>query len=409
MKTSIPESVTATTDGRRMTDILHTCVHCGMCNATCPTYQLVGDELDGPRGRIYLIKSMLEGEELSAKTQHHLDRCLTCRSCETTCPSGVKYGELVELARPWVDEQVPRKPLDKLRRWLIKKIVPYPGRFRLAVRLGAVFKPILPQRLAESVPSCSSATAAVESGHARNMLLLAGCAQSVVAPSINQAACEIFDRLGIALSASKSAGCCGAVDFHLNNVAQAKARARANIDAWWPGIEAGAESILITSSGCAVMVQQYPQLFQNDPDYLGKAERVARLVADPAEKIDIEKLKEIVGGTEQTRVAFQAPCTMQHGSHADVHVRKCLQVAGFDLTLVSDPHLCCGSAGSYSLLQPELSAQLLDNKLDALTGDNPEMVLTANIGCYMHLKRRSPVPVKHWLEVLEARAVKAHR
>ena len=403
MKTTISETITATASGKRMAEILRSCVHCGMCNATCPTYQLKGDELDGPRGRIYLIKSMLEGEEVSAKTQTHLDRCLTCRSCETTCPSGVQYGQLVELARPVVDEKIPRKIFDRLRRWLVKNIVPYPGRFHLAVLLGSIFKPFLPRRLAESVPTRSILNPIPNGSHARQMVMLEGCAQSVVAPSINQSVQRLFDHLGVSVVAADSAGCCGAVNYHLNDVPTARQQARINIDAWWSAIEAGAESILVASSGCAMMIKEYPALFADDPAYLPKAERVASLVADPAEKMSEAAATKFTTYSDAKRIAFQVPCTMQHGTHKEKHVKQCLEAAGFNLTNVVDAHLCCGSAGSYSLLQPALSEQLLDNKLSMLMAEKPEMIVTANIGCYMHLARRSPVPVKHWLEVLVPR------
>ena len=400
MKTTIPESVTATATGKRMADILKSCVHCGMCNATCPTYQLLGDELDGPRGRIYLIKSMLEGEQVTARTQAHLDRCLTCRSCETTCPSGVQYGQLVELARPFVDEKVPRKRIDRLRRWLVKNIVPYPSRFRLAIQLGAFFKPFLPRRFAELVPKRSNLEIKISSSQQRSMLILEGCAQSVVAPSINQAARKLFDHLGVSLVAPTAAGCCGAVNYHLNDVDAGREQARKNIDAWWPEIVAGAENILVPSSGCALMLKEYPSLFVDDSQYLEKAETVANLVADPADMISQADSTKFIANGDETRIAFQVPCTMQHGTHAEKGVTQCLQAAGFKLTTVADSHLCCGSAGSYSLLQAGLSEQLLDNKIATLMADKPSMIVTANIGCYMHLARRAPVPVKHWLEVL---------
>ena len=400
MKTAIPKHVTDTASGKQMAAILHSCVHCGMCNATCPTYQLLGDELDGPRGRIYLIKSMLEGEPLTDRTQFHLDRCLTCRSCETTCPSGVKYGDLVELARPRVEDQVKRKIPDRIRRWLIKQMVPYPARFRVLMELGQAFKYLLPKRVAEMLPKRSVCTAKSFDERARTMLLLEGCAQSVVAPSINQAARELFDRFEVALRAPAAAGCCGAVNYHLNDVEQARVQARANIDAWWPEIENGAESLLVTSSGCAAMIKDYAQLLVDDSSYAARARRVAELVADPAEKIDPEALKQVVPNVASTRIAFQAPCTMQHTTHADQAVRRCLQSVGFELTVVPEQHLCCGSAGSYSLLQPELSERLLDRKLANLNSGEPAMIVTANIGCHMHLARRASVPVCHWLEAI---------
>ena len=384
-----------------MADILHTCVHCGMCNATCPTYQLLGNELDGPRGRIYLIKSMLEGEQVTAKTQHHLDRCLTCRSCETTCPSGVKYGHLVELARPEVDRQVRRGLGERFRRWLIKKVVPYPKRFAIAIVLGQRFKPFLPRRLAELVPNTRKTAEPHQAvKHPRTMLMLEGCAQSVVAPAINDAARELFDRLEISLSSPRGVGCCGAVHYHLNDLAKATAQARSNIDVWWPLIEQGAESVLASSSGCAAMLKDYPQLFVNDEQYRKKAQKLAELVADPAEKIDMQKLREVVPDKAQKKIAFQIPCTMQHSTHSASAVRDCLVAVGYELTAVPEQHLCCGSAGSYSLLQAEISERLLENKLAALESGQPEFIVTGNIGCHMHLSRRAKRPVYHWLEAM---------
>ena len=401
MKTAIPRAVTQTTAGRQMVDILHTCVHCGMCNATCPTYQLLGNELDGPRGRIYLVKSMLEGEQVSKKTQTHLDRCLTCRSCETTCPSGVKYGHLVELARPEVERRVGRGFLERAHRWLIKQVVPFPKRFALAVWLGRLLKPLLPQGIAELVPQQNVSPRVDKlSEHSRRMLLLEGCAQSVVAPSINQATRELFNRLEVSVEAPPSAGCCGAVNYHLNDIERAATQARMNIDAWWPEINRGAEGLLVPSSGCAAMIKDYPQLFSEDDPYRDKAKRVAALVSDPAEKIDPAQLKNVVPRRAQTSIAFQVPCTMQHATHSDHAVRRCLDSVGFKLTTVPDQHLCCGSAGSYSLLQSELSTRLLDNKLAALASGEPEMIVTGNIGCHMHLSRRAKIPVKHWIEAI---------
>lgn len=401
MKTAIPKAVTDTEDGRAMADILKSCVHCGMCNATCPTYQLRGDELDGPRGRIYLIKSMLEGEQVSAKTQQHLDRCLTCRSCETTCPSGVKYGHLVELARPRVEQQVKRGWSDRFQRWLIRQIVPYPQRFKMLLKLGLIMKPFLPANLAELVPKTSTEQSTPYSPHSRTMLILEGCAQSSVAPSINQAARKVFDKFEISLQAPTEVGCCGAVNYHLGDAEGAKQMAKNNIDLWLRSIDDGAEALLVASSGCAAMIQDYPSLFSEDESYFTHAERLAEAVKDPAEVLAPESLAEkFPGQRRHKRIAFQAPCSMQHSTHTDVNVRNCLNALGYELVQVAEEHLCCGSAGSYSLLQPALSGQLLDRKLKALTEESPTLIATANIGCMMHLARRSEVPVQHWLELI---------
>lgn len=406
MKTKILDSIMQTEDGRQMADILHTCVHCGLCNATCPTYQVKGDELDGPRGRIYLIKAMLEGESVSKKTQLHLDRCLTCRSCETTCPSGVKYGHLVELARPRVDQQVKRGLSERLRRAMIRQIVPYPQRFGLLLRLGRLFKPFLPRALSELVPQISPeiwpAKPRSYHQHERKMLILEGCAQAAVAPRINQAARNIFDRFEITLQSPKGVGCCGAVSYHLGDEVEARAAAKNNIDRWWPSIESGAEALLVTSSGCAAMIQDYPYLFRDDATYRVRAEKLVKFVCDPSEKLDPAELKKKYRGElKPKQIAFQAPCSMQHSTHTHEHVKRCLRALEFELCAVADEHLCCGSAGSYSLLQPDLSNELLDRKLESLGANKPEMIVSANIGCMMHLARRAEQPVRHWLELID--------
>lgn len=403
MKTAIPKAVTDTEDGRIMADILKSCVHCGMCNATCPTYQLRGDELDGPRGRIYLIKAMLEGEDVTVKTQQHLDRCLTCRSCETTCPSGVAYGHLVELARPRVEQQVKRGSGDRFQRWLIRQIVPHRQRFNLLLKLGQLLKPLLPTKLAELIPRTSTLAYKPSSLHARTMLILEGCAQASVAPSINQAARQVFDKFDISLHAPKDVGCCGAVSYHLGDVSGAKALAKKNIDLWLQSIDSGAEALLVASSGCAAMIKDYPSLFSEHEPHFAQAKKLAEAVKDPSEVLDPKSLKEKFPAQRQhKRIAFQAPCSMQHSTHTDGSVERCLEALGYELSFVPEAHLCCGSAGSYSLLQPELSAKLLDRKLQALSESEPSLIATANIGCMMHLARRAEVPVQHWLELVAA-------
>lgn len=401
MRAKFSDAVLDSANGREMTAILRACVHCGFCNATCPTYQLTGDELDGPRGRIYLIKSMLEEATVGEATQRHLDRCLTCRACETTCPSGVQYSRLLDAARPLVDAKVPRKPGDRLQRWLLRRIVPYPARFRLLAAVGRLFRVVAPRALAELVPARPRKTVpAPASAHARRMLLLEGCVQSAVSPAINEAAREIFDHLGIALVTPPRGGCCGAVAFHLGAADEARGFARRNIDAWTHAIDAGAEAVLATSSGCAVMLREYGELLRDDPVYADRAARVAALVCDPAEVIEPAELAASYRAPPGTRIAFQSPCTLRHGLRAADAVESCLTAVGFELTDVPDPHLCCGSAGSYSLLQPELSGELLDNKLAALERGTPEAYVSANIGCLMHLQRRAERPVWHWLEMI---------
>jgi len=406
MRAKFSDTVVASAAGREMTSILRSCVHCGFCNATCPTYQLTGDELDGPRGRIYLIKSMLENAAISEDTQRHLDRCLTCRACETTCPSGVRYSRLLDLARPLVDEKVPRPVAMRFKRWLLRRVVPYPRRFKWLASLGRVVKPLVPRGLAELVPApprpYAEPAAKVSS---RRMVLLEGCVQASAAPAINAAAREVFDRLDVTLESPAGAGCCGAVSYHLGNHAEALQCARRNIDAWSDAIEQGAEAVMSTSSGCTVMLKEYATMLAGDPDYAGRAARIADLVCDPAELIDPEALSAVCRVPDGSRIAFHAPCTLQHGLNGASGVERCLRSVGYELTDVADAHLCCGSAGTYSLLQPQLADALLESKLGALEHGEPDAYVSANIGCLMHLQRRATRPVMHWLEMIRPHLV----
>ena len=385
--------------------ILRSCVHCGFCTATCPTYQLLGDELDGPRGRIYLIKQVLEGNEISSRTQTHLDRCLTCRSCETTCPSGVRYGRLVEIGREIVDQQVPRNLLQRSMRKLLRMIVPYPQRFAVFYKFGLLFRPLLPATMKRKLPvpqSLGNTTViANETVSARKMLVLQGCVQSVVTPQTNQAATRILQKLDIELIAAPKAGCCGAVSHHLSAPEEGLDFMRRNIDAWWPHIEQGVEAIVVTASGCGAVVKDYADLLKHDTVYADKARRVSELAKDISEILHQENLAAVTTKQSASKVAFHSPCTLQHGQKITGVVEQILQKAGFTLTYVEDSHLCCGSAGTYSILQPKLSQQLLDNKLSALQGEQPDFIVTANIGCQMHMASKAQVPVKHWLELID--------
>lgn len=401
MQTRIPEEQKSDPRVKEADRILRTCVHCGFCLATCPTYQLLGDELDSPRGRIYLIKSMLEGEPVTEKTVTHLDRCLTCRACETTCPSGVQYGDLVDIGREMAEERVPRRWPDRLFRGLLRKIVPYPGRFGPLVALGRLARPVLPGALARKVPPRRDPGTWPEPRHSRRMLTLGGCAQAVTAPQFNTAAARVLDRVGISLigdNGGAGAGCCGAMSYHLNAHEEAGRFMRANIDAWWPHVEAGAEAIVITSSACAGMVKDYGRLLKDDPRYADKAARVSELTRDPAEVLAGEPLDGLVPAAG--RVAFHSPCTLQHGEKLPGRVETLLDRLGITLTPVPESHLCCGSSGTYSILQPGLAQQLLGRKLEALEGGKPDVIATANIGCLLHLETRASVPVRHWLELL---------
>ncbi|MBT8119274.1 MAG: glycolate oxidase subunit GlcF [Gammaproteobacteria bacterium] len=405
MQTNISEQFLSNPDIMDAEAILRSCVHCGFCTATCPTYQLLGDELDSPRGRIYLIKQVLEGNELSSKTQSHLDRCLTCRSCETTCPSGVRYGRLVEIGREIVDQQVPRNLLQTVTRILLRKIVPYPRRFARFYKLGLLFRPLLPATLKRKLPVPLSSAGTENITSKRKMLVLQGCVQSVVTPQTNQAASRILQKLGIELISAPDAGCCGAVSHHLSAAEEGLDFMRRNIDAWWPYIESeveqGVEAIIITASGCGTVVKDYAELLKHDPQYTDKAKKVSALAKDVSEILRDEDLSTIVLGNEEIKVAFHSPCTLQHGQKLNGVVEKILSKVGFTLTPVVDPHLCCGSAGTYSILQAELSQQLLDNKLSSLQSCQPDIIATANIGCQMHMASKATVPVKHWLEVID--------
>lgn len=401
MQTNISEQFLNNPDIKDAETILRSCVHCGFCTATCPTYQLLGDELDSPRGRIYLIKQVLEGNEISSKTQNHLDRCLTCRSCETTCPSGVRYGRLVEIGREIVDQKVPRSILQTIPRVLLRKIVPYPQRFAPIYKLGLLFRPILPATLKRKlpVPKISDPMPAVTKE--RKMLALQGCVQSVVTPQTNQAASRILQKLDIELITAPDAGCCGAVSHHLSAAEEGLDFMRRNIDAWWPFIEQGVEAIIITASGCGTVVKDYAELLKHDQQYAEKAKKVSALAKDVSEILRDEDLSGLAANRADIKIAFHSPCTLQHGQKLNGVVENILRNAGFTLTEVQDPHLCCGSAGTYSILQAKLSQQLLDNKLSALQNGQPDLIATANIGCQMHMASKAELPVKHWLEVLD--------
>ncbi len=412
METRLAAFIKDTPAGKEAESILRKCVHCGFCTATCPTYQLLGDELDGPRGRIYLIKQVLEGAAATAKTQLHLDRCLTCRSCETTCPSGVHYSRLLDIGRAVVEDQVGRGIDDTLQRSALRKVVPNPSLFGPLLKLGQMARPFLPAALKQKVPPrATPAGAWPRNQHARKMLVLEGCAQPSLSPATNAAAARVLDRLGISLVRApevRGAGCCGAVAFHLNAQDEALDAMRRNIDAWWPHIEAGAERIVITASGCGVMVQDYGHALQHDPAYADKAKRVSEFACDISEVIaaNLASLKQRITQhpTPNTqRVAFHAPCTLQHGLKRKDTVEALLTQLGFELTPVGNAHLCCGSAGTYSILQPELSGRLRANKISALEAAGPAAILTANIGCQTHLQGATQLPVRHWIEALDDR------
>jgi glycolate oxidase iron-sulfur subunit len=407
MQTNLADFIKNTREGEEADAILRSCVHCGFCTATCPTYQLLGDELDGPRGRIYLIKQVLEGAPVTAKTQTHLDRCLTCRNCETTCPSGVKYGRLIDIGRKVVEDRVERPPMERFKRKMLKEVLPRKGLFTAALRAGQIFRPLLSPALQDKIPAMRRAGAWPAREHPRKMLVLEGCAQPAMAPNINTAAARVLDALGVQLIVARKAGCCGALRHHLNDHAAALSDMRRNIDAWWPYVESGAvEAIVMTASGCGSTVKDYGHLLAEDADYVGKAARIAMLTRDLSE-VMAEFEEELgrrcagVGQPDRERVAYHPPCTLQHGQQIRGKVEGVLRAVGVDVALCADSHLCCGSAGTYSILQPELSLQLRDRKLANLADTGATTIVSANVGCTAHLQSGTETPVLHWIELID--------
>jgi glycolate oxidase iron-sulfur subunit len=406
VQTHLADFVRDTPEGREAEAILRTCVHCGFCTATCPTYQLLGDELDGPRGRIYLIKQMLEGEAVTAKTQLHLDRCLTCLACETTCPSGVRYGRLADIGRHLVEERAPRPAGESARRWLLRRALLSRPLLALAVSAGRLARPLLPRALSQKLPRRRRKGAWPSARHARIMLVLHGCVQPALVPSIDAAMARLLDRIGVSLVRVAGSGCCGAISQHLAAGGEARRFMRANIDAWWPHVERGAEAIVVTASGCGVQLKAYGELLRDDPEYAARAQRIAALVRDPVQIVAAEwkqlaRLATMDRGAE--RVALHTPCTLQHGLRLGGQIDEILEALGLELTPVRDAHLCCGSAGTYALLQPALAEALRANKIAALEAGEPDLIATANIGCLVHLAAGTRRPVRHWIEILEGR------
>ncbi len=400
MQTRLPPQLLDTPLGRKADAILRACVHCGFCNATCPTYQLLGDELDGPRGRIYQIKQMLEGEPVSAKTRLHLDRCLTCRNCETTCPSGVRYHELLDIGRELIEEKAPRPLAERVKRHALLTLLPNTDRFARTMKLARLAAPLLPEALRRKLPEETAIQPLPQpASHPRKMLLLDGCVQPVLKGGINRHLVTILDRLGIETIIAPESGCCGAMAQHMGDSKLAKRQMRANIDAWWPHIEAGAEAIISTASGCGLMLKEYADLLADDPRYAEQAARVSALARDVVEVLEREDLAPFRAAMPTT-VAFHPPCTLQHGQKLAGRVEALLSSLGFRLTPIRDSHLCCGSAGTYSLFQPEIATRLRDNKLENLESATPQYIATANIGCQEHLQGGTDTPVVHWIELL---------
>ena len=416
MQTQLAPEYKNTADGQAAEAILRKCVHCGFCTATCPTYQLLGDELDGPRGRIYLMKQVLEGHTPTRKTQLHLDRCLTCRNCETTCPSGVDYGHLLDIGRKVVDAKVPRPATERAVRWALKEGLPSPL-FAPAMALGQLVRPLLPASLQAKVPPKQNAGNWPTRTHARKVLMLAGCVQPSMAPNINSATARVLDAAGIQTLVAPKAGCCGAVKFHLNDQDGGKAEMRANIDAWWPYLQgdgattSGVEAIVMNASGCGVTVKEYGHILKDDPAYAAKAERISGLTRDLSELLPTiaEALQSQTPAlvarirSSAPTLALHPPCTLQHGQKLKGGIEEHLGALGFDIrTASNEAHLCCGSAGTYSVLNPDLAIQLRDRKLGHLGELQREVIVSANIGCITHLQSGTQTPVRHWVEVLDA-------
>ncbi len=414
MQTTLAPQYQGTPEGEVAASVLRACVHCGFCLATCPTYQVLGSELDSPRGRIYLMKQVFEGATPTGKTQLHLDRCLTCRNCETTCPSGVQYGKLLDVGRAVVEHAVGRNAGDALKRSALKRGLSNPPLFNAALKLGQAARGFLPGFLKDKVPAAESAGAWPVPRHARKMLVLEGCVQPGLKPNINAAAARVLDRIGIALIVEARAGCCGALAHHLNDHDAGIEAMRRNIDAWLPHLDAGVEAIVMTASGCGVMVKDYGWLLRRDPAYADKAARISAATKDISEVLTAERaalMRLFSPNARPTphpppftpKVAWHPPCTLQHGQKLGGGVESLLVACGFELTLVADQHLCCGSAGTYSILQPAIAIELKTRKLASLHAGKPSVIATANIGCLTHLQSGSHVQVRHWVELLDER------
>ena len=405
METHLADFIRDTPEGREADAILRKCVHCGFCTATCPTYQLLGDELDGPRGRIYLIKEVLEGATPSRSTQLHLDRCLTCRNCESTCPSGVEYGNLVDIGRNVVARQIgsARPNSERFARWLLREGLTRRWLFGPLYSLGQIVRPALPRALRAKVAPRAARTPTPTRHHARRMLLVTGCVQASIAPQTNDAAARVLDALGIEVVTVRGERCCGALRSHLDDLARARVEMRANIDAWTPLLEGGVETIVSTASGCGVMIKDYGHLLADDPVYRERALAIAQRTRDISEVLFdlIAPLGERLARSPARRVAYHPPCTLQHGQQIRGKVEAVLRAAQVDVLLCRDSHLCCGSAGTYSVLQPALAQRLRDDKLGALAETGAPQYVSANVGCVSHLQSGTQRPVRHWVELVD--------
>lgn len=415
MHTQLAPQFANTPEGIEAADILGKCVHCGFCTATCPTYQILGDELDGPRGRIYLIKQMAEGVAPTEKTRLHLDRCLTCRNCESTCPSGVQYGNLIDIGRKWAEANTPERPLgERLTRWALKEGLTKPALFNSAMALGRLVRPLMPNGIKRKIPLQKSKAldnstdpyARPATTHARKMLILEGCVQPGMLPNINSATARVLDALKVQLISAPNATCCGALRYHLNDQAGGLENAKQNINAWWPLVESGVEAIVMTASGCGVMVKDYGHLFADDSTYAAKAKKISDLTKDISEILpDLQnELIQLIGTDQKPGVVYHPPCTLQHGQQIRGKVEGLLSSISIGVRLCADSHLCCGSAGTYSVTQPELSEQLRKNKLEHLNKaceeSGAQVIVSGNVGCISHLQQED-TPVLHWIEIVD--------
>ncbi len=393
MQTNLPQELLSTPTGKRADEILRKCVHCGFCNATCPTYQITGDELDGPRGRIYLIKEMLEGNQTTTSTLNHLDNCLTCLSCETTCPSGVNFGELVEIGRHSAERRKLRNTISSFKRWVLCKILPYPARFKPIYWLASLIGVVTPttNNSPRNTPSTDNPSDKV--------ILLDGCVQSVISPEINQTLSHLLHSLNIESVSLKSVSCCGAIQHHNSQTEKALDTIKQNIDHWWPMIENGYSTIIMSASGCGSMLKDYQRLLAHDSDYADKARVITQITKDASEFFAQQKF--IAKLDTKSSIAFHPPCTLQHDQKVVDVVEPILRNAGYEIKNYKDKHLCCGSAGTYSILQSTLSNKLRSNKILDIKKSNPDIIATANIGCILHLQKNSPIPVMHWLDLIE--------
>ncbi len=378
---------------------MRSCVHCGFCNATCPTYQVEGNELDGPRGRIYLIKSMLEGNPASELTREHLDRCLTCRACESTCPSGVQYHHLLAIGRDEVVKQAPRPLWQRLARRVLVAIMSRRDWVKLLVAAGRPMRFLLPRFLKHYLSQPSTIEPTHAAGSARKVVLAQGCVQAGMTPATRDSVVAVLAALDIAVAEAPAEQCCGALAFHLDQPASALDQARNNIDTWEQTLADGAEAIISSASACGLHLKEYPELLKHDPDYAERAIALADKVKDISEYLVQQNLEQLQL-EPAAKVIWHCPCTGQHGQNLDTPVREVLTRLGFQLPQIRDAHLCCGSAGTYGLFYPERAGVLRDRKLQALQRSEPDLIATANVGCQLHLSGGTDVPVVHWIELV---------